>query len=130
MDSFISVSSSNMYEDGCQRFVLSEIHSGTNDFDESLIMGTGDSRIVYKAYIDYGSRVVAMKRLKKFMIEKIVFMSNFCKEIETLSQLRNPNLVPLIGYCYHKSKVILVYEYMANRSLRSHLYETQNRLAS
>ncbi|KAJ0550772.1 putative protein kinase RLK-Pelle-CrRLK1L-1 family [Helianthus annuus] len=54
-------------------------------------------------------------------------MSNFCKEIETLSQLRNPNLVPLIGYCYHKSEVILVYEYMANRSLRSHLYETQNR---
>ncbi|KAM0033459.1 putative protein kinase RLK-Pelle-CrRLK1L-1 family [Helianthus debilis subsp. tardiflorus] len=131
MDSFISVSSSKMYEDGCRRFLLSEIHSATNDFDEGLIVGTGDFSIVYKAYIDYGSRVVAMKRFKKFMIEnwskKTDFMSNFCKEIETLSQLRNPNLVPLIGYCYHKSEVILVYEYMANRSLRSHLYETQNR---
>ncbi|MFS8023458.1 putative protein kinase RLK-Pelle-CrRLK1L-1 family [Helianthus anomalus] len=53
-------------------------------------------------------------------------MSNFCKDIEILSQLRNPNLVPLIGYFYHKSEVILVYDYMANCSLCSHLYKTQN----
>ncbi|KAJ0550773.1 putative non-specific serine/threonine protein kinase [Helianthus annuus] len=52
MDSFISVSSSKTYEDGCHRFLLSEIHSATNDFDESLIVGTGDFSIVYKAYID------------------------------------------------------------------------------
>lgn len=71
-----------------------------------------------------------MKRFKKFMIEnwskKTDFASDFCKEVETLSQIRNPYLVSLIGYCYHKSEIILVYEYMVNGSLRSHLYGSQN----
>nr|XP_043616184.1 receptor-like protein kinase FERONIA [Erigeron canadensis] len=129
MDSFVSISSSKTYEDSCRRFLLSEIHSATNDFDENLIVGTGDFSIVYKGYIDYGSRVVIMKRFKKFMIEswsrKTNFASDFCKEIEMLSQLRNPHLVSLIGYCYHKSEIILIYEYMVNGSLRSHLYGSQ-----
>ncbi|KAL8233994.1 hypothetical protein R6Q59_020094 [Mikania micrantha] len=130
MDSFVSVSSSKTYEDSCRRFLLSEIHSATKDFDDNLIVGMGNFSIVYKAYIDYGSRAVAMKRFKKLMIDnwskKTNFMPDFFKEIEMLSQLRNPNLVPLIGYCYHKCEIILVYEYMINHSLRDHLYETQN----
>ncbi|KAK9067170.1 hypothetical protein SSX86_014495 [Deinandra increscens subsp. villosa] len=128
---FVSVSSSKTYEDSCRRFLLSEIHSATNDFDDNLIVGTGDFSIVYKAYIEHGTRLVAMKRFKKFMIDnwskKTNFETDFCKEVYMLSQLRNPNLVPLIGYCYHKSEIILVYEYMANNSLRNYLYSTQNR---
>nr|GEX65343.1 receptor-like protein kinase FERONIA [Tanacetum cinerariifolium] len=92
---------------------------------------TGDFSIVYKGYIDYGSRVVIMKRFKKFMLEnwskKKNFPSEFCKEIEMLCQLRHPNLVSLIGYCYHKSEMILVYEYVVNGSLRDRLYGSQNR---
>ncbi|KAI3726171.1 hypothetical protein L1987_65968 [Smallanthus sonchifolius] len=121
MDSFASVSSSKTNEDCCRRFLLSEIHSATNDFDDNLIVGTGDFSTVYKAYIDYGSRLVVMKRFNKLMIDnwskKPDFASDFCKEIEMLSQLRNPNLVPLIGYCYHKYEIILVYEYMVNDNL-------------
>ncbi|PWA56807.1 serine/threonine/dual specificity protein kinase, catalytic domain-containing protein [Artemisia annua] len=130
MDSFVSISSSKTYEDYCRRFLLSEIHSATNDFDENLIVGTGDFSIVYKGYIDYGSRAVIMKRFKKFMLEnwskKTDFPSEFSKEIEMLCQLRHPNLVSLIGYCYHRSEMILVYEYVVNGSLRDHLYGSQN----
>ncbi|XP_052626633.1 putative receptor-like protein kinase At5g39000 [Lactuca sativa] len=129
LDSFVSVSSSKTTDDGFRRFLLSEIHSATNDFDENLIVGSGDFSIVYKGYIDYGSRVVAMKRFKKFLIEnwlkKPEIVHEFGKEIETLAQFRDTHLVSLIGYCYHKSEMILVYEYMVNGSLRSHLYGTQ-----
>ncbi|XP_071727917.1 receptor-like protein kinase FERONIA [Rutidosis leptorrhynchoides] len=129
-DSFVSISSSKTYEDYCRKFLLSEIQAATNDFDENLIVGTGDFSIVYKGYIDSGNKVVIMKRFKKFMIEnwskKTDFSSDFCKEIEMLSQLRNPNLVSLIGYCYQKTEIILVYEHMVNGSLRSHLYDSQN----
>nr|GEX65340.1 receptor-like protein kinase FERONIA [Tanacetum cinerariifolium] len=75
MESFVSISSSKTYEDCCRRFLLSEIHSATNDFDENLIVGTGDFSI---------------------------------------------------GYCYHKSEMILVYEYVVNGSLRDRLYGSQN----
>ncbi|KAI3500662.1 hypothetical protein L1887_36486 [Cichorium endivia] len=116
LDSFVSVSSSKAYDDGFRRFLLSEIHSATNDFDENLIVGSGDFSIVYKGYIDYGSRMVAMKRFKKFLIEnwlkKTDIVHEFCKEIEMLAQIRDTHLVSLIGYCYHKSEMILVYEYM------------------
>lgn len=119
-DSFISVSSSKTHEDSCRRFLLSEIQSATNDFNENFIVGTGDFSDVYKGYIDYGTKVVAIKRLKKITTEN---WSDFCKEIETLSQLRNPNLVSLIGYCYQKPEMILVYDYMINGSLRNRLHD-------
>ncbi|XP_024537474.1 probable LRR receptor-like serine/threonine-protein kinase At1g67720 isoform X1 [Selaginella moellendorffii] len=46
----------------------------------------------------------------------------FQTEIDILSVVHHKNLVPFLGYCTQKSKLILVYEFLSNGTLREHLY--------
>lgn len=44
-------------------------------------------------------------------------MREFLTEINTIANVRHPNLVELIGCCVEGSNRILVYEYAVNNSL-------------
>ena len=46
----------------------------------------------------------------------------FCSEVEVLSCAQHRNVVMLIGLCVEDGKRLLVYEYICNGSLHSHLY--------
>lgn len=50
----------------------------------------------------------------------------FLAEVLTLSLVQHKNLVNLIGYCADGRQRILVYEYMAKRSLEDHLLGKMN----
>ncbi|KAL0441429.1 UNVERIFIED_CONTAM: Inactive protein kinase SELMODRAFT [Sesamum radiatum] len=47
----------------------------------------------------------------------------FCSEVEVLSCAQHRNVVMLIGFCIEDGRRLLVYEYICNGSLDSHLYE-------
>lgn len=47
--------------------------------------------------------------------------NEFLTEINTISRIRHPNLVELIGCCVEDNHRILVYEYLENNSLASSL---------
>ncbi|KAJ0579422.1 putative protein kinase RLK-Pelle-CrRLK1L-1 family [Helianthus annuus] len=112
----------------CRNFEFSEILIATENFDQSLVIGSGGFVKVYKGNVIYGSSllVVAIKRLDSVSNQGA---TEFWAEVEMLSMLRHCNLVSLIRYCNHEKEMIFVYEYMPNGTLDDHLHKLSSPLS-
>uniref|UniRef100_A0A803PDY2 RING-type E3 ubiquitin transferase n=1 Tax=Cannabis sativa TaxID=3483 RepID=A0A803PDY2_CANSA len=97
---------------GCKDFTADQIRMATNGFSERMrLKPGGDWTGVYRGRI--GHSLVAIKRL-----DSVNGMSqeDFQSKVLLLSQIRHPNLVPMVGYCSELK--CIVFEYMHNGSLR------------
>ncbi|XP_049405487.1 receptor-like protein kinase HERK 1 [Solanum stenotomum] len=96
------------------------LQEATNNFDDKFFIAEGGFGKVYKGVLRDGTKV-ALKSCKR---ESSQGIEEFQTKIEILSQFRQPNLVSLIGYCNDNNEMILIFEYLENGNLRSHLYGT------
>ncbi|XP_065859661.1 receptor-like protein kinase ANXUR2 [Euphorbia lathyris] len=103
----------------CRHFSLPEIKHATKNFDENNVIGVGGFGKVYKGVIDQGTKV-AIKRSNPSSEQGV---NEFQTEIEMLSKLRHKHLVSLIGFCEEDGEMALVYDFMANGTLREHIYK-------
>lgn len=101
-----------------QRFTYKELKSATNGFSESNSIGKGGSGTVFRGILKDG-KLVAVKLLDSASLQS---EREFQNELQILGGLRSPLIVNLLGYCVEKSKRLVVYEYMPNRSLQESLF--------
>lgn len=55
--------------------------------------------------------------MKMLSVESKQGLREFLTEINTISDVKHPNLVELLGCCVHGSHKMLVYEYVENNSI-------------
>ncbi|XP_059436884.1 G-type lectin S-receptor-like serine/threonine-protein kinase At1g11330 [Corylus avellana] len=94
-------------------FNLQELASVTNSFHQSNKLGQGGFGPVYKGKLLDGQEI-AVKRLSKASGQGL---EEFMNEVVVISKLQHRNLVRLLGCCIEGEEKMLVYEYMANKSL-------------
>ncbi|KAL3724581.1 hypothetical protein ACJRO7_029707 [Eucalyptus globulus] len=101
-------------KDNPRIFSYSELYIGSNGFSEDEVLGSGGFGRVYRAVLPSDGTVVAVK----CVVEKGErFEKTFEAELVAVAHLRHRNLVRLRGWCVHEDQLLLVYDYMPNRSL-------------
>ncbi|XP_010528125.1 PREDICTED: proline-rich receptor-like protein kinase PERK12 isoform X2 [Tarenaya hassleriana] len=97
------------------RFELDELTQATNGFTSKSLIGEGKFGEVYKGLLQDGMLVAIKKRPGSPTQE-------FINEIRYQSSIHHRNIVTLLGYCQENNMQFLVYEYIHNGSVSSHLY--------
>ncbi|CAI0543828.1 unnamed protein product [Linum tenue] len=99
-------------------FAYGELEAATKGFSKENFLAEGGFGSVYRGVLQDG-RVVAVKQHKSVSSQGDV---EFCSEVEVLSCAQHRNVVMLIGFCVEGGRRLLVYEYICNGSLDSHLF--------
>ncbi|KAJ7955744.1 Receptor-like kinase [Quillaja saponaria] len=99
-------------------FSYKELHTATNGFSEDNKLGEGGFGSVYWGKTSDGLEI-AVKKLKAMNSKAEM---EFAVEVEVLGRVRHKNLLGLRGYCAGDDQRLIVYDYMQNLSLLSHLH--------
>lgn len=99
-------------------FSYAELELATDGFSKASFLAEGGFGSVHRGILPDG-QAVAVKQHKLASSQGDV---EFCSEVEVLSCAQHRNVVMLIGYCIENGRRMLVYEYICNGSLDSHLW--------
>nr|GME09770.1 L-type lectin-domain containing receptor kinase IX.1-like [Ipomoea batatas] len=114
-----------MVSSGPKKFSYTELETATNNFAEEHKLGEGGFGGVYRGFLNSLNLDVAVKRVSSGSKQGI---KEYAAEVKIISRLRHRNLVPLHGWCHDKGELLLVYEYMLEGSLDSHLFKRKSPL--
>ncbi|XP_019169319.1 PREDICTED: L-type lectin-domain containing receptor kinase IX.1-like isoform X3 [Ipomoea nil] len=114
-----------MVSTGPKKFSYTELETATNNFAYEYKLGEGGFGGVYRGFLSRLNLDVAVKRVSSGSKQGI---KEYAAEVKIISRLRHRNLVPLHGWCHEKGELLLIYEYMPEGSLDSHLFKRNSPL--
>ncbi|KAK7257251.1 hypothetical protein RIF29_31093 [Crotalaria pallida] len=104
-------------------FDLAIIAKATDNFSSSNKLGEGGFGPVYKGTLADGKEL-AVKRLSENSGQGL---EEFKNEVVLIAKLQHRNLVKLLGCCIEGEEIMLVYEYMPNKSLDNFIFDETKR---
>jgi len=107
-----------------KKYQLKELVKATNGFSHQNKLGQGGFGTVYKGILG-NNKEIAVKRVSK---DSRQGKQEFIAEVTTIGSLHHKNLVKLIGWCYEKKELLIVYEFMPNGSLDKYLFNQSSEL--
>ncbi|XP_022991795.1 L-type lectin-domain containing receptor kinase IX.1-like [Cucurbita maxima] len=110
---------------GPKRFTYRELTQATKNFDEVGKLGEGGFGGVYKGLLTESDTEIAVKRVSRGSRQG---KKEYVSEVKIISRLRHRNLVQLLGWCHERGDFLLVYEFMPNGSLDTHLFKGKTML--
>ncbi|XP_068320528.1 G-type lectin S-receptor-like serine/threonine-protein kinase At4g27290 [Pyrus communis] len=105
-------------------FDLMTVVSATSNFSIENKLGEGGFRSVFKGTMKDGQEI-AMKRFSKSSRQGL---NEFKNEVKLIAKLQHRNLVKLLGCCIQEDEMILIYEFMPNKSLDFFIFDQRKRM--
>lgn len=99
-------------------FTYAELELATGGFSQANFLAEGGFGSVHRGVLPDGQAIA----VKQHKLASSQGDCEFCSEVEVLSCAQHRNVVMLIGFCVEDKRRLLVYEYICNGSLDSHLY--------
>ncbi|KAI5079089.1 hypothetical protein GOP47_0006760 [Adiantum capillus-veneris] len=101
-------------EFGLHRYGYKELRKATKNFSDKELLGVGGFGRVYRGVLPESGVEMAVKRLSRGSDQG---EREFIAEMASTGRLRHRNLVQLWGWSRCRGELLLVYEYLPNRSL-------------
>ncbi|XP_010529370.1 PREDICTED: cysteine-rich receptor-like protein kinase 25 [Tarenaya hassleriana] len=105
------------------QFQFRTIEAATNKFSDSNKLGHGGFGEVFMGRLPSGQEI-AVKRLSRGSTQGA---REFKNEVVLVAKLQHRNLARLLGYCLEGEEKILIYEFIANKSLDYFLFDPEKR---
>ncbi|XP_022773678.1 putative cysteine-rich receptor-like protein kinase 43 [Durio zibethinus] len=105
------------------QFKFSTLEKATDCFNEAQKLGSGGYGEVFKGTLPDG-REIAIKRL---YVNRKSRNDEIYNEMDVISRAQHKNLVRFLGGCFTTIENFLVYEYLANKSLDSILFDPEKK---
>ncbi|XP_022880265.1 G-type lectin S-receptor-like serine/threonine-protein kinase At4g27290 [Olea europaea var. sylvestris] len=100
-------------------FDMATIATTTDNFSGYNMIGEGGFGRVYKGKLSSGQEIT-VKRLSQSSRQGL---QEFKNEVVLIAKLQHRNLVRLLGCCIEGEEMMLIYEYMPNKSLDYFIFE-------
>ncbi|PON59326.1 Serine/threonine protein kinase [Parasponia andersonii] len=103
-------------EISCPKIPIKEVYLATNNLNSSNFIDQGVAGMVYKGILSNGQHVAVKHIIKDGHVD------TFIREVTSLSHVKHPNLVSLLGYSEAVDECFLVYELCHNGNLSEWLF--------